>query len=79
MRSKLVEAEVDRDIFRKSLSLYKEFLEFVRNNGCLNHQVISSANSGGQSSVCVRLKVENHAAKQQFSMSNVGMRSPDPA
>jgi len=43
LQTKLVEAEVDRDIFKRSLSLYKEFFDFVRNNNCLNQQVVSSS------------------------------------
>ena len=31
---------MDRDIFRKNVTFYREFFDFVRNNNCLNHQVV---------------------------------------
>ena len=39
LNNKIIEAEVDRDIHKKSVVLYKEFFDFVRHNNCLNHQV----------------------------------------
>jgi hypothetical protein len=38
LQAALVESEVDRDIYKKNMELYKEFFEFVRNNNSLNHQ-----------------------------------------
>lgn len=56
LQTKLAEVEVDRDILRKNVTFYREFFDFVRNNSCLNHQVVLGIFGAGPASLEATVK-----------------------